>query len=84
MQRIDAFPQGVSPYGIFGMIGYLPERTGKFQYNGAKGCHPSETTAKYAWIDCMIPFAHKRGEYSSLRPVLDKWPLQQWQGVDLQ
>lgn len=82
--RVDAYPRGVSPYGIYGMVGYLPQWVGTFPWPGTRGTHPDETTAEMAWIDHVIPFAHKRGEYVSLRPVLDKWPLQHWQGVDFQ
>jgi hypothetical protein len=80
MQRIDAFPSGVSSYGIYGMIGYLPQLTGTFPWPGARGGSASESSAERAWIDYMIPFIHQRGDYSSLRPVVDKWPRQQWQG----
>jgi len=81
--RVDAYPRGISPYGVYGMVGYLPQFVGNFPWPGARGTHPAETTAEMAWIDHMIPFAHKSGEYISLRPVLDHWPQQQWQGVDL-
>jgi len=82
--RVDAYPPGISPYGVYGMVGYLPQFVDNFPWPGARGTHPAETTAEMAWIDHMIPFAHKSGEYVSLRPVLDQWPHQQWQGADLQ
>jgi formylglycine-generating enzyme required for sulfatase activity len=80
--RVDAYPRGVSPYEIYGMVGYLPQYVGNFPWPGARGTHPDETTAEMAWIDHMIPFAHKSGEYVSLRPALDRWSKQQWQGYE--
>ncbi len=77
---VDAFPHGVSPYGIYGLLGYLPQMVGTFPHASARGCAPKETTAETAWIDNIIPLAHTIGDYVSLRPVLDKWPRQQWQG----
>jgi len=77
---VDAFPIGVSSYGVHGMIGYLPQLVGNFPWPGARGCDPAETTAERAWIDNIIPIAYKSHGYFSLRPVLDKWPQQQWQG----
>lgn len=83
-QRIDAFPNGVSPYGIYSMIGYFPQLTGTFPRPGARGGNASVSSAESAWIDYMIPFIHQRGEHSSLRLVLDKWPRQQWQGYSVE
>jgi len=81
---VDAFPRGVSSYGVYGLLGYLPQMVGSFSYTLARGCAPKETTPETAWIDNIIPLAHKIGDYVSLRPVLDKWPVQQWQGSDFQ
>jgi formylglycine-generating enzyme required for sulfatase activity len=77
---VDAFPLGISPYGVCGMLGYVPQLVGKFPWPGARGCDPAETTAERAWLDNLIPIAGKSRGYFSLRPVLDKWPHQQWQG----
>src|SRR5690606_3798672 len=78
--RVDAFPRGTSPYGVYGVVGYLPQLVGSFPWPGARGCDPAETTAERAWIDNIIPIAAKARGYHCLRPVLDKWPQQQWRG----
>lgn len=66
----------ISPYGLYGLLGSLPQLT----VERARGCDPRETTPETAWIDNMLLFARLRGDYVTLRPVLDKWPVQQWQG----
>jgi formylglycine-generating enzyme required for sulfatase activity len=81
---VDAFPLGVSPYGVYGMLGYIPQLVGIFPWPGARGCDPAETSAERAWLDNIIPIAGKSRGYFSLRPVLDTWPQQQWQGIDFQ
>jgi len=85
------FPHGVSPYGIWGMAGGLPEAVQARQnrpgadlyYYTSKGCHTKESSEETAWFDHIIALPGK-GDWVSLRPVLDKWPVQQWTGTDLQ
>ena len=75
--RVDAFPRGVSPYGVWGMAGGLPELVGKGK--GRKGCHAKESSAETAWFDHILDRGGK-GRWVSLRPVLDEWPRQEWPG----
>lgn len=87
--RVDEFPQGVSPYGIWGMAGGIPEavvaRRNKIGVNDffytSKGCHAKESSEEMAWFDHITALPGK-GDWVSLRPVLDKWPQQQWTGFD--
>jgi formylglycine-generating enzyme required for sulfatase activity len=80
--RVDAYRRGISPYGVWCMAGGLPEITVSLHCNrswGRRGCHPKESSEGTAWFD------HSRlGRNSYLwvgiRPVLDKWPKQQWRG----
>ncbi len=73
---IEDYLNKISPYGLYGLLGSLPQWT----VEGARGCAPRETTPETAWIDNMLPFARSIGDYVNLRPVLDKWPIQQWHG----
>jgi len=104
-KTVNAFPGGVSPYGVWGMMGNLPELVsvdiprppfsrswkngkeliaterinGKDIYIGLKGWHDKESSEEMAWFHYMIPLPG-HGWWVSLRPVLDKWPKQQWSG----
>lgn len=80
--EIDRFPLGVSPYGVWGMAGGLPEfavREGLTPYTTRKGCHFKESSGGMAWFDHLVVQPGK-GQWVSLRLVLDEWPVQQWQG----
>ncbi len=89
--RVDEFPRGVSPYGVWGMAGGIPEAIQARQnkpgvdlyYYTSKGCHAKESSEDMAWFDHILSLPGK-GDWVSLRPVLDKWPVQQWQGADFQ
>ena len=72
---VDDFPKGVSPYGVWSMVGSRPELVVEYR----KGCDPKETSADMAWFDHIVAISG-RGDYVSLRPVLDEWPRQQWPG----
>ena len=102
---VNAFPAGVSPYGVWGMMGNLPELVsvdiprppfsrswkngkeliaterinGKDIYIGLKGWHDKESSEEMAWFHYMISLPG-HGWWVSLRPVLDTWPKQQWNG----
>lgn len=77
---VDSFPKGISPYGVWRMVGSEPELVRNIMSNvSSKGHHPKESSADTAWLDHMIPMPG-RGNFVALRPVLDKWPRQQWQG----
>jgi hypothetical protein len=91
-----AFPQGVSPYGVWGMSGGRPELvtvktprpllTNKRRFLGReifidmKGYHSKESSEPYAWFDHILALPGY-GFWVALRPVLDKWPQTQWRGV---
>ncbi len=78
--RVDAFPQGVSPYGIWQMAGGLPEIvSGEHVEWYRKGTHARESSEEMAWFDHIIPVSGD-GMWLSLRPVLDRWPTTQWSG----
>ena len=72
---VDDFPRGVSPYGVWCMVGGRPELTVEYR----NGCDPKETSADMAWFDHIVTISGA-GDYVSLRPVLDEWPRQEWPG----
>jgi hypothetical protein len=83
---------GNAPYKVKGIVGGLPElvMVSRFMspYTSRKGCHPKEALPTAAWLNHIIPISKAiwRAEPTpvvveeSLRPVLDKWPIKQWQG----
>ncbi|MBW4436703.1 MAG: formylglycine-generating enzyme family protein [Pleurocapsa minor GSE-CHR-MK-17-07R] len=94
---VDAYPRGASPYGVLGMAGGLPERVydspkgGYPQYllhgarfsGGLKGFHPKESSASLAHHHHLV--ANRNDQtwiWVAFRPMLEKWPRQQWRGVD--
>jgi hypothetical protein len=95
---VTAFPQGESPCGAWGMAGGLPELVahpdrkaasrGSQVFGGTeihialKGVHPRESSAELAWLDHLLVMPG-RGDWVSLRPVLDKWPQTQWRGAEI-
>lgn len=84
---VDAYPSGVSPYGVWGMAGGLPEvviaRPGIKRSNGLRGRHPREAEANTAWWNHLLGWESGHGDWVAARPVLDRWPKQQWPGVTL-
>jgi sulfatase modifying factor 1 len=81
--RVDAYPQGVSPYGVWAMAGGLPELvmyTEPKPHMGMKGCHAKESSAQMAWYDHILARTGTGMGWVSLRPVLDEWPRQEWPG----
>jgi hypothetical protein len=79
---VDSYPKGVSPFGVWNMAGGEPELITNIMANiTSKGFHPKESSAASAWLDHIIPMPG-RGNFVSLRPVLDKWPQQQWVGFE--
>ena len=77
-ERVDAFPRGVSPYGVWAMVGGLSELVGSTG-KGWRGCHARESSAERAWFDHIVGMRNK-GHWVSLRPVLDQWSRRQWRG----
>lgn len=70
----------MGPYGVWQIAGSEPELVTNIIGNVTlKGCHPKESRGDNAWLDHMIPMPGN-GRFVSLRPVLDKWPIQQWRG----
>lgn len=81
---VDAYPEGVSPYGVWSMTGGLEELVELVSETSRqvvkKACHPLETSPEMAWFDHITVLGGRGIHAASLRPVLDKWPVQQWQG----
>lgn len=79
--RVDAYLRGVSPYGVWSMVGGLPElalsKSGKIT---SMGCHPKFSSGGTAWLDHLVATAAGLGGWVSVRPALDRWPQRQWQG----
>jgi len=94
---VTAFPGGQSPYQVWSMVGGLPELVSRMESQPGtlgshvfaghtvevdlKGVHPRESTPELAWLDHVIVMPG-RGDWVSLRPVLDKWPQTQWSGIE--
>lgn len=80
--RVDAFPEGVSPYGVWAMMGNLPEMVMARSFwpsVAPQGSHPRESSEPTAWLDYMIGY-YRKGDWVSFRPVLSHWPKQHWPG----
>ncbi len=75
-RRVDTYPRGISPYGVWFMAGGLPELA---KIGGRMGTHARESSAEMAWLDHMFGF-QKGGQWVSFRPVLDQWPDQELSG----
>ena len=94
-RAVSGYPRGISPYGVWGMAGTLPElvtvssprpvmtRTVESSKGkllvDVKGCHAKESSEAWAWFDHIVALPG-RGLWVSLRPVLDEWPKTQWTG----
>lgn len=87
--EVNAHPEGVSPYGVWAMMGGLPELVTTIikdrPEKSTRGWHPKNTKSESAFIAYL---AASRGisvdpTPTALRPVLNQWPVQQWQGVNL-
>lgn len=90
----DTYPSGVSPYGVWAMAGGLPEMvTVRRQQTGTelaeapsrpgvtiRGRHPKEATKERAYYQHVLAQGGE-GYWWALRPVLDRWPRTQWQGI---
>lgn len=94
---VDAYPNGVSPYGVWNMAGGLPELVtvppapylrsegelrGQELWIETKGCYPKNSSYETAWTDHILA-RRGIGDYVTFRPVMDEWPKQQWQGVNV-
>lgn len=85
---VDAYPKGISPYGVWNMAGGLPELVtvpranytqnsvilkGQAIYVETKGVHPRESSQDMAWIDHIVARTGY-GDWVTFRPVLDELP----------
>lgn len=88
MPPVHAYPDGVSPYGVWDMVGNLPEiislDTDKERLSW-RGWHPRRSSPETAFIHYLVA---RRGVtdhvQTGLRPVMDKWPYHQWSGVNFE
>lgn len=79
--NVDGFPEGVSPYGVWNMIGGLPEWVLQGEQLTSWGQHPKEIDYKMAWLYHVPVFGgyHPGGlswppTGTGVRPVMDRWP----------
>lgn len=95
---VGLYPEGVSPYGVYDLVGNNREWTSTFEYNPrtkaevpvVKGTCAREESAP-SWLVHRVT-RHRAGSlvpidappYTGFRPVLDKWQHQFWQGVNLE
>ncbi|MEZ4593335.1 MAG: formylglycine-generating enzyme family protein [Chloroflexota bacterium] len=76
---VDGYPNGVSPFGIWDMMGNLPEWLDRYGHKG-------QTQREYhnpAWFYFMPVFNNEPDPmpgYIGFRPVKDEWEPQLWSG----
>ncbi len=93
MTSVDTFPGGVSPYGVWDMVGNVGEiTTNVTDLTGVDWdgpiirAWPVKFDSPQPWFDhrvtSMTPLPHDKvgGFYIGFRPVLDKWQRQVWAG----
>jgi formylglycine-generating enzyme required for sulfatase activity len=93
MTPVDNFPGGVSPYGVWDMVGNVgeittnaPELTGVDWDGPIIRAWPVKFDSPQPWFDHRVtrmtplPYDEVNGFYMGFRPVLDEWPQQAWPG----
>jgi formylglycine-generating enzyme required for sulfatase activity len=91
---VDAYPEGVSPYGLWNMAGDLPELVilaageytnwhvefhGETIGIGEKGQHPRGSSQEDAWSDHIVALKGY-GDWVTARLAMDEWPQHYWSG----
>lgn len=75
----DGYPDGVSPFGIWDMVGNLPEWLDSYRHKGQTQREHHDP----AWFYFMPVFNNEPDPmpgYIGFRPVKDKWEPQMWSG----
>ncbi len=75
----DGYPEGVSPFGIWDMVGNLPEWLNTKSNKGQSRREREDPT----WFYCMPAFNYLSDPfpgYIGFRPVKDKWEPELWPG----
>ena len=91
--NVDAYPTGVSPYGVWDLAGNTYEWTStvKILGDGREGPILKSSSVKYSlidpWVDSVLALYRPGGraitdyfEYTGFRPVQDEWTKSYWQG----
>lgn len=76
---VDAYPQGVSPYGVWDMVGNVSEYIAD---PGSSKGWSAKDMSNPQWFWSITPITGP-GRNAGLRPVLDKWPQRQWPDFEL-
>ena len=82
---VDAYPNGVSPFGLYDMTGNLPEHTGPV---GIAGSFPYmgvdiEYSHAPAWYFYMAHYQSGYVKRAGFRPMRNQWPRSLWPGANL-
>ena len=87
---VDAYPEGVSPFGLYDMMGNMPEyasvinpnEQGPFWYVHGKCL--KDRTIPPAWFFYMAFQKGTSAWYTGFRPVRNQWPRSLWPGFEAQ
>ncbi len=82
---IDAYPEGASPFGLYDMVGNMPEYVTLPDTEGLhiRGQCLKNKTAPPAWFFYIPLFEPSIPWYTGFRPVRNQWPRSLWPGADL-
>ena len=82
---VDAYPEGASPFGVYDMVGNMPEFTSMTSEQGGlhiRGMSMKNRTFSPAWFFYIPLFGPSIPWYTAFRPVQNKWHRTVWPGFE--